>query len=624
MDDCGGAIALDAIRADIEEAPVFLLANDRQSIRNFAASLALSVVLAAAAAGSAAAQVAGIMSPGDTIVTGFSGVLPPTPPVAGDPLDETFINPDGPSMQIQRPAPNGPPSGQLIPSPTIFTAPASTVGQVFAITLDDLPAPDIYLAATSAFGLQIVAPDSDGDGRPERLKIGAPGASFMAGQWGEGGSAGSIYRVDGTTGAITLFTTIGANGGPGLGDIVFDKISRQFFVSDLDTGLIYRLDESGTILDSFDHGVAGRPAHGLPAVADDGSTMNIADASFNSEDPSTWGYAPKERAVWGMAVHGDRLYYAPEDGPQVWSIGINPDGTFANDPRWELDVAGLASADPVSDIAFDSEGRMILAQRGAQRGSYDYSVFAEPLRASVVRYQREIPDDPTTPGIWSPVPDEYAIGFRPEGRNTDGGIALGYGYDEQGQIRGGSCNQFLWTTGESLRDNPALAASLAAGGPAIVHGLQGNDHTLVRPANDPPFQSYFTDYDGQFDDAQNQGHLGDVEIWQPCEGGYTGIPPYFPPPGYIPPPPGTFNLTIDKEAYPRICIPGDGGYLCSLHDPRHQHRHELVLGHDHRRRLAAGRAARGGDELLAAVAVRADRSGRFRMRLSAGLPPPRR
>ena len=213
--------------------------------------------------------------------------------------------------------------------------------------------------------------------------------------------------------------------------------------------------------------------------------------------------------VWGMAMHGGRLYYAVADGPQIWSVGIKLDGTFADDPRWELDVAGPRQHE--SRLRYRvrrCQGRMILAQRGLQHGSYDYSVFAEPKQSSVVRYRREIPDDPATPGTWVPVPEEYAIGFRPDGRNTTGGIALGYGYDASGQPRPGSCNQFLWTTGESLRDNPALAAQLAAGGPAVVHGLQGNDRDLVRPANDPPFQSYFTDYDGKFDDPDQSGTHG--------------------------------------------------------------------------------------------------------------------
>jgi hypothetical protein len=59
------------------------------------------------------APVPSLMAPGDGVVTGFSGVLPPEPPPpAGDPLDETFINLDGPSMQIQHLVPNGPPTGR--------------------------------------------------------------------------------------------------------------------------------------------------------------------------------------------------------------------------------------------------------------------------------------------------------------------------------------------------------------------------------------------------------------------------------------------------------------------------------------------------------------------------------
>jgi hypothetical protein len=506
-----------------------------------------------------------LLSPGDAVVTGFSGVVPPVaPPPSGDPIDGTFIDPDGASMRIQRLQPSGPPTGQVIASPTIFSAKAREVGQVFAITLDDAPAPNIYLGATSAFGIQIVAPDADGDGIPERIKTGQPGAMFMDGQWGQGGAPGSIYKVDGATGAVSLFTTVGANAGPGLGDVVFDRTSHQFFVSDLDTGLIYRLDATGLITDTFDHGVDGRPQHGLPAVADDGSTMDITNPSFNAEDPSTWGYTQKERMVYGMAVHGARLYYAV-DGPQIWSIGINLDGSFAHDARWELDVTGLASADPVTDIAFDAQGRIILAQRGAQHGSYDYTIFAEPKTSSVVRYRREVPDDPSTPGTWVEVPEQYAIGFRPDGHNANGGVALGPAYDENGYIRPGTCGETLWSTGESLRENDALAAQLAAGGPATIHGLQGNDEDLVRPANDPPFMSYFADYDDQYDDPANQGHLGDVEIYQSCAGvqGYGPyIPPYYPPPEWTPPPGGSFDLAIDKVADPRVCYPGGQGWIC--------------------------------------------------------------
>ena len=529
-------------------------------------AMALAPLLLAATIERASAQAPGIMAPGDAVVTGFSGTVPPPPTFAGDPIDGTLIDLNGASMRIERLQPAGPPTGQMIAAPTVFQVPAQAVGQVFPITFDDWPNPNIFLGATSGFGIQIVAPDGNGDGLPDRITKGQPGAAFMDGQWGAGGSPGSIYRIDGTTGAITLFTTIGADSGPGLGDVVFDRSSRQFFVSDLDTGHIYRLDAAGTITDTFDHGVEGRPAHGLALVADDGSTMDITSPSFDSANPATWGYTQPERRVRGLAVYGGRLFYSVP-GPQIWSVGINLDGTFAHDPRWELDVAGLASTDEISDIAFDNAGRMILAQRGAQAGSYDYSVFAQPATSSVVRYRREIPDDPTTPSAWVEVPDQYAIGFRPEGHNATGGVALGYGYDPTtGAPVQGACSQYLWSTGDSLRDNAAMAGFLAAGGPPDVHGLQGNDRELVRPSNDPPLQSYFADYDGQFGDPQNQGHVGDVEIWAPCQGA-AYYPPYYPPyfpPGYVPPPPGSFNLTLDKAAIPETCTNIDIAWRCEF------------------------------------------------------------
>ncbi|MDP1731844.1 MAG: hypothetical protein Q8L54_11855, partial [Devosia sp.] len=537
----------------------------------FTAALLAAVTALAALQASSAHAADAIYAPGEPIVTGFSGVVPPAaPPPGSDPLDYTFIDLDGQSMVIQQSQPDGPPSGQLIPSPSVFSATAGDVGQAFGVTLDNAPeltgaaAPNIYLSATSAFGLNIVVPGPDGN--PVRSKVGDPGAEFMPGQWGSAGGAagypGSIWKVDGTTGEISLFSTIAANSGAGLGDIVFDPASSQFFVSDLDTGLIYRLAADGIIIDTFDHGVTGRPAHGLDPVDDDGSEMAVTDPAFNSEDPATWGFTQPERKVYGLAVHGGRLYYAVADGPQIWSVRLQAGGSFGT-ARWEFDVTDLPSSNEIAGIVFDPQGRMILAQRGPQVGSYDYSVFAEPQKSSVVRYEREFPDDPSTPGTWVETPDSYAIGMAPDGANASGGIALGPDYDEETGAFDGACDAFLWSTGDSLRDNPDLDPPLDP--PAQVHGLQGNDRSLVRPRNDPPTLSFFADYDGNTDDGQAtaQGHVGDVAIWQDCEGAPDAYvpPPVFPPPDYVPD--EEFNLTLEKWAGPHFCFDGGADWLCS-------------------------------------------------------------
>ncbi len=525
----------------------------------------------------ALAQV-GPMAPGDAVVTGFSGFKPIDMPAAPpDPLARFFIDTDGNAMQVLRLQPNGAPQGQLIPAQPVMQVKAGQIGQVFAITLAPpinvapgapQAVPDIYLGATSAFGIQIVKPGPGG--QPQRTRTGDPAAQWMVGQFGTalGGGPGSIYRIDGQTGAASLFANVD-NSGPGLGDVVYDPVTQQFFASDLDTGLIHRIDVNGTLLDSFDHGLAGRPARGLPPVPDDGKRMMIQDPAFNSENAATWGFTPRTRMVYGMAVFAGRLYYAVADKPEIWSIGIRLEGDFANDARWEFDVPGVPPGALVTDLAFDSQGRLLLALRGAPRGSYDYSVFAEKTKQTdVKRFRREVPDDPATPGYWVPAPEEYAIGFPEPFRNATGGVALGYGHEPSGAINK-SCSSFVWSTGENLRNNPALAA----GGPLEVHGLQGNPVTLVRPQNAPPTTSYFVDYDGTFGDPERAGHVGDVEIWQVCDRGGAALPEgfgdlgmfgfwggaiYWPvlPPDWTPPPPPPppFDLRLEKSAHSISCV----------------------------------------------------------------------
>ena len=524
-----------------------------------------------------------VLSRGDAVVTGFSGVKPSSVPLkpGTNPLDEFFIDPNGPSAQIlSLNVPGGAPSGQLISAPAKLQLKASQIGQVFATALDDGQggkAPNIYLGATSAYGLNIVMPDADGDGWPERVKAGQPRAEWMAGQFAIdlGGGPGSIYKVDGQTGAVSLFATLLDNSGPGVGDIAFDKASRQFFASDLDRGLIYRLGNGGEIIDSFDHGLAGRPAKGLAPVPDDGKHAEIGNAAFNSDNPESWGYTQEERRVHGLAVQDGRLFYAV--GGQIWSIGVSAEG-FAKDARWELNVEGLPGEGPITDMLFDKQGRLYLAQRGAQRAAYDYSLFAEPEKSAVARYVREEPDNPATDSVWAAEPESYAIGLPPEHTSAEGGIALGYSHDETGALRYGACGEMLWSTGHRLRQS-AIAQGGEGEGEADVHGLQGNAVSLVQPENVPPQQSYFGDYDGFFGDAAKAGHMGDVEIWQPCEGApdFAGVqtfgelPPGIFPPGDVPPdlppeyPPEyefETNLKLVKRADPKTCLPWANGWLC--------------------------------------------------------------
>ena len=324
------------------------------------------------------------MSRGDAAVTAFSGARQLGEVPSGlHPLDVTFIDVNGAVLQVfDLTTLGGAPEGQLADAPIKFQATSGEIGQVFGVALDGGTAnatPNIYATSTSLFGLQIVAAGG------ERLVKGEPGARWMPGQFGvdKGGTPGSVWKIDGVTGVVSLFANITHDGkdnaGPGLGAITYDSATQQLFVSDLETGLIHRLGLDGSDRGTFDHGAIGRAKAGLePVPYDPARRTNIENPAFNIEDPNSWGFAAKGRSVFAVAVQDDRLYYSVAEGPQIWSVGINADGSFADDPRLEIDVTGTPNGNVVTDIAFDGAGILYLAQRGEIVGSYDYSVFAKP------------------------------------------------------------------------------------------------------------------------------------------------------------------------------------------------------------------------------------------------------
>lgn len=467
-----------------------------------------------------------IIRQGDAVVTGFAPTLPPGPDLPADvhPLDRTMIDPEGVTVRIfDLTELGGGPEGQLADAPVRHVLKAKEVGHVFGVAFDGdgtAGPPNIYLAATSVFGLQLMAPGPDG--RPERVMTGRPGAEWMKGLFGDAnrGSPGSVWKVDGRTGAVTLFADIKTgeleNSGAGLGAIAFDPRSRHLYVSDLETGLIWRLGLDGSMAGVFDHGTEGRAAVGLPFAAYDPATRtDRTEETFNTEIPATWGFAPPERRVWGLAVENDRLYYAVADGPTIWSVGLNPDGSFAGDARVEIEVKGTPAGDQIATILFDGPGAMHLAQRGSQLGSYDYQTFMRPQEAAALRYQWN-----ETERRWVPTPQEYAIGMPPDYHGAVGGLALNYGYDRFGRIDYDRCRQTLWLTGEHLRAGSDIVR-VSRGGPSHVAGLQGIYKNRVRPNNEPPFEAWFVDYDATYADEETYGHIGNVAIYAPCKSSVT-------------------------------------------------------------------------------------------------------
>ena len=473
---------------------------------------------------------------GDLVVSGFSGVRAPDPrqlPPAGKTVNDlTFLDTAGDAAKIVGLAGAGVyrDSRQVQLTPK-FSVKAGQVGQIFGVAIGDQPLPTTYLAATSVFGLQIVRKLPNGSF--ERLRRGGAGAQWAEGQFGTAlqGGPGSIYAVDGETGDVRLLTNVVLNGvpnpGPGLGNIAFDARNHQLFATDLYTGMIHRIGLDGSDLGSFDHGVDGRAAAGLNSVEFDPRVrLNIANNAFDVDNPETWGFAPEARRVWAVAVHQDRLFYSVQEGPRIWSVGIQEDGSLARDVRLEVEAPASPGPYAVTDIAFSPRGAMVLAQRAPfGNGFYDYSAFTKPAEPRVLRFWLKTPQDPPGAGLWKPEPEEVSVGFASTYRNANGGVTFGYGFDRRGEPDFNACGASLIATGEKLRLNEGLRKRLEPGGALPVDGLQiGFADAIRRPDALEPWPSNFWDYDGVVKPETSSGRMGGVRaVEAPCQPALAGL-----------------------------------------------------------------------------------------------------
>ena len=135
--------------------------------RLLARMLALVALAALPSIGHAQQTPPPLLQLGDIAVTGFSGTVAPDPhaprPAGKSAADLTFIDAEGPSARIvDASRPGHVWEGRVVAAPKTFSAAAKDVGQVFGIAIDDQTPPNVYVAATSAFGLNIVARDRNG------------------------------------------------------------------------------------------------------------------------------------------------------------------------------------------------------------------------------------------------------------------------------------------------------------------------------------------------------------------------------------------------------------------------------------------------------------------------------
>ena len=461
-----------------------------------------------------------LFAAGSIAISGFSGTTQRKPvwkpgapePVQAD-LAYRFIDLNGPSVQLLRTDDIGfAMNGAEIPRPAYDKILARDVGQVFGMALDNADFRNLYLTATSAYGLQIVGPDKNDDGVADRLFTGQPGATWMTGQWGTaaGAGPGSVWKVDGASGAITHFANLTEKGqsnqGAGLGNITFDAIHNQLFVSDLQSGLIHRLDMEGTTLDSFAHVPAQNSFEEMSQA------RLIETSEFDVEDPATWKFAPKQARVWGLVRHGQRLFYGLALGPSVWSVGINSKtGAFEGAPRQEFILPPAHRRGEISDLAVSGNGTLIVAVRASVLGTFDYEQMTRKDRGAVLGYARE-KDPQTGEDIWTRDPLFFPQGFARDHKSGAGGVALGPHYDVKGAWDTDYCAASLWSTGQALRADPKLENALKRGGALKVDGVQVQSIALPATQNTPPWKSYFFDADSTYSGETRFGAVGDVEV----------------------------------------------------------------------------------------------------------------
>lgn len=474
-----------------------------------------------------------LLSSGTVVTTGFSGHKEIKPFLGRPTTDKEkqrvysddfykFIDLDGASATLILPNKIGHTfNGNELGTPVFDKILARDVGQVFGIAIDDAEFPNLYLSASSVFGLQIIGSDKNNDLVPDRLLSGSEDAVWMSGQWGgyDVSGPGTIYKIDGKTGQIEIFANVELNGransGASLGNLTYDSQHKQLFVSDRETGMIHRIDAKGNDLQQFDHGVEARALNKMFEVEFDvEQKINLSDPTFEVENPESWNFAAAERRIWGLAVHHSRLYYSVADGPAIWSVGINKKtGEFLPDARWELTLSEKHPQSEISDIVFSKHGEMILAQRGDQIGDFNYKKMAVPLKAETLKFVLEYPEDkPETLSIWVEEPQILAIGFYENLNNGLGGVAIGPGYDNKGEFNWRACGETLWVTGENLRKDINLFERLIAGGRLAIDGLQASPIGMQAHLNSPPWFSYMQDYDGALTTDLVAGHVGDVEV----------------------------------------------------------------------------------------------------------------
>ncbi len=306
----------------------------------------------------------------------------------------------------------------------------ANLGPVFATAIDNQPAPNIFVAATSAYG------------------------SFPFGP----GGGGAVYKLEGCDGSIDPWIVTGPPAindnklpnasGVGLGDICFDRVHQQFFVSNLDDGIIYCFKDNGTkakLIASFDPFGSNLVA-GLPPLGDRIWGLHVYD------DPYTQSGAFGKLLIFSVWMRDTAhtstpwpawlLPFLPPGPPPpannaLFSVQLSPTGAILPATLKLLRIMPYLSAtktysNPVSDIT--SCTRYLLTAEKTMWGPGIPGVLGHSHEARTLRFQ-------LSSGL--PLIDVYRVGDIGGGGYVNGASSAG----------GVAVDQLLhvWSTGDAIQ-----------------------------------------------------------------------------------------------------------------------------------------------------------------------------
>lgn len=374
----------------------------------------------------------------------------------------------------------------------------ANLGEIFGIALNDVG--DIYVTATTVY-------DNPAN-QNAHCWDGSGGTSNPGGPGGYGG----VYHISGVTGDIT--TVLGTlaqgalpagdrsampNTGSGLGNIAYDPVHRQFFITNFEDGRIYRYDPASP---------------GFQSVYDPFTL-----------DGGTTGIAPLGERVWGVGVWNNRVYFAQwnqgayyTSGPsnQIWSVGLTASGEFqapetSVGSRIHIDSSRLEIIIPpmndstavysnaVSDIEFSASGAMLLGERtnwwddpGPTCGMHTFAHGARVLHYLPDGSGGWIDNNHRLPGI-------LRFGAGSGDRSAAGGVDYAYERWDTATDSPVDCDSAIWFSADALNYPEGFIYGFgrlpAAGG--------NRETTVMIDADSDP-------------NAGDKTRIGDIDVYRRC------------------------------------------------------------------------------------------------------------